>query len=154
MSKITDIYDELYSLISTAFPNKSVLINAYDLADNNEQILKDGFGIAWETGTDTQQMAKQIIVFEREFVVNSVRAYYSTDLNKEPQKTTEKLLFEDQLTIIKTLRSFSEKSNNPLTNVEDIQFIDDSGIEFVFDDAQRYLALNSRFKILYTEKLY
>jgi hypothetical protein len=154
MSKISTIYDELYTLISGAFPSKNELINPYELTDNHEQILFNGYGIAWEIGTDTEQFNKQLLAFDREFIVVSTRSYHSTDLDTSPKKTAEKSLYEDQLTIIKTLKAFSEKSNNPTSTVEDIQFIDDNGIELVFNDAQRYLSLASRFKMTYFEKLY
>lgn len=154
MSTISDIYDEIYVLMDAAFPNKMELVNPYELTDNNEQILIDGYGIAWELGTDSDQIVKQIRVIDREFFFVSVRAYFSTDLNTTPKKTAEKLLFEDQLTSMKTLIAYTEQPSSPLSYVDDVQFIDDNGIEFVFSDEQRYLALRSRFRLRYQEKLF
>ena len=154
MSTISDIYDQIYSLLQTAFPSKMEIVNPYELTDNNEQILIDGYGVAWELGTDSSQIVKQIRVIDREFLFVSVRAYFSTDLNTTPKKTAEKLLFEDQLTAMKTLISFTEQPSSSLSYVEDIQFIDDNGIEFVFNEEQRYMALRSRFQIKYQEKLF
>ena len=154
MSTISDIYDQIYVLLDAVFPNKMELVNPYELTDNNEQILIDGYGVAWELGTDSDQIVKQIRAIDREFFFVSVRAYFSTDLNTTPKKTTEKLLFEDQLTAMKTLIAFTEQPSSPLSYVDDIQFIDDNGIEFVFSDEQRYLALRSRFRLRYQEKLF
>lgn len=154
MTKISTVYDQLYTLLSAAFPNKSELVNPYELTDNDEQSLRDGFGIAWEIGTDSEQIQKKLLVIDREFIVVSTRVFFSTDLNTSPKKTAEKNLFEDQITIIKTLRSFVEQSTNPAATVEDIQFLDDNGVEFVFNDAQRFLSLGTRFKMTYFESLY
>lgn len=154
MTTISNIYDSLYSTLQGQFTTKFELVNPYELSDNNDQYLNDGYAIAWAIGTDNQQLPKVIKGFDREFIVVLTRAYYSTDLDTSKRKTAEKNLLEDQLTVIKLFKSFSEKSNTPTSYVELIEYIDDNGVEFVFTDRQRILALRTRFKITYKEKLY
>lgn len=51
MSKISTVYDTLLTILSTIFPEKTRLFDAYIITDNPEHIMRDGYGIR-KTSTD------------------------------------------------------------------------------------------------------
>jgi hypothetical protein len=147
MSNISDIYARLDAIIVANFSTKTKLKNPYDLTDNDDYLLKNGYAIAWGEASDTEQLVRNATTFARNIVVRFTKQIFKTEQNTTIKETAEKALFEDELTLISKfaddfdLRKYAQQVN----------FVGDGGIEFVYDDKNNFIYLTVNFEIIYTE---
>lgn len=147
MSNISSIFDRVYSIITTNFSTKTELKNPYELIDNDDCNLKNGYGVAWGSVEDLEVIRKQAINLRRNLVITFTKKIYTTEQNTSARKTAEKALMEDELTLINLISDDFDLKKY----AEDVKFVGDDGISFIFDDRQNYLAVSMSFDVDYTE---
>lgn len=147
MSNISSIFDRLYDIIGSEFGLKDELKNPYELTDNDDCHSRNGFGIAIGAVSDLETIRKQVINVTRTFSITFTRKIYTTEQNTVARKAAEKLLMEDELTLIKLISDDFDLKRY----AEDVRFVGDDGIQFVFDDRQNYLSLTMNYDVNYTE---
>lgn len=148
MSKISDIYDQLNTVVvPTIFPNKYVLENPYFPELSNSQYLCDGVGWYISSGLNTQRFVGCHTSVSREIVFHITKQSFATDQDNALRFTTEKEILEEQKLLI------NEITNNPTLDemTNKIDWVSDEGIEFIFQDQYNYLLLTSTLLIEYIE---
>ena len=141
----TTIHTQLYSIITTTFPNKKELSDPYNLENNDVFSKTLGFGIAFGNasvefrGGNTKEITR---------IVNISFTKKVYDLNKgsESRKTVEKDLVEDQYTLVEAFKSYDFTKE-----ISDIEITGDTGISTIGTEKNNYLVLTTAFDIAYIE---
>ena len=148
MSNVTTIQNSLVTTLETLFPNKTVIPNPFNLEDNNQNLMKNGYGFFYGPASLPDfDLGIHIQGYSRDFNVVMTRNVYRTDVSPDPFSTTQLALIEDQNTLVNT---FADVRNLD-QNVVSIEFVSDSGVEFIFADKNNYLALTTTFAVAYRE---
>ena len=148
--KVTDVYNDLLAVLSTAFPSKTQLPNPYDVADNNCRFLTDGYGIAISGGVSTERFStctKKSIL--RTYTVWLTRQITTTENNINALRAIEILMYEDQLTLINGIEKDTDLQASAIRSV----YADDSGTSFIEADTGMYYALATTITVEYIETL-
>lgn len=140
MSFITTLYDEIYSIITTNFPTRLELKNAYDIRNNIDQQLKNGYGVQFLGLSNTNEINNGFRVYTREIIVTFTGQIISTEMNTTPKKVVEKKLLEDQKILIEKILT----NKNIVSNVVQLEITDDDGIEMVYDEQKNFAMIKTR----------
>ncbi len=136
MSNFSTIFDQLVDTTIpalTGFSTKTKLSNPYDLADNDEGQLRDGYGLIIGAADETTpQYMCDFTVVSQEIAVVLTRVVISTPHNTTPLDTAVKALVEDAVTIRKDF--YNPDQLTIPSNIEKIQFNNRSGIEYISDE--------------------
>lgn len=146
-STITTIQTQLYSILSTTFPTKSELADPYDVENNDDFMLKNGFGIEMGAASNSYEGGSANIL-TRTFTFPLTSEVFDLDRSSASRKLIEKSLFEDEITMLKALSSF-----NLSKEVANVEFLNDNGIVKVTTDKSNYLVLRVAVEIAYIEFL-
>lgn len=151
MSSITDIVDQIYSNIATNFSTKSELFDPYDILNNDEQRLENGYGVVVGPASNQASTDNVFEVVNREVGVILSRVLFETDYDSSVRKSYEKQLLEDGLSITQDLYADVDLSGM----LSSIKFVADSGIDYVVlgEDERRYIFTALTFTIKYRETL-
>ena len=139
------IHDEIYTTIVTHFPTKTELLNPYDITDNNDLFLKNGFGVEIGPSNLSDVFSRQIRQFRRDVSISFTKRVLSSDQKTSIRKVAEKSLVSDELTLIAALK------NN--ISSEYVEFVSDEGIEYIFDEKESFIRLRCSFIINYVENV-
>ena len=156
MSKISQIYDALNSLVSTEFPTStySYLSNAYIPEENDNLTLRRAIGFYVGQGSNKNRVLSCQISMERLITVTQTAKFYGTRLDKSLKDDTVKTILEDQFKLIKLLENAPQDSAN---GIDKMIFVNDNGIEFIFgngdESTENFLMIRSQFSIEYLENL-
>lgn len=146
MSTISSLYDSLITRLAVALPSHLRLSNPYDLEQNPERFLNQGYGVAFGTGENTKQIVDCTLSMRMDIIVSVTRQFVGQETDHDGKATVEKNLFEDQLLVIKDF------CNN--ITVGTIDFNGHGGVEFIVTDKSNFLALRSTFSIIYFESIH
>lgn len=149
MSKISSIYDTLVSRLTAILPTHNRLSNAYLPEQNPEPTLRQAWGLQYNSGENTNRHVNCQLSIEDGFVVVLTRKYYALELNAAGKSNTEKDLLEDRFLVIKDF----EKDPSLLENAAKAVYVDNGGIQFVFNQDKPFYKLELRFSIEYFEQL-
>lgn len=148
MSNVSTIHTSLLASLAGMFPNKTIIPNPFNLEDNNQNLMKDGYGFFYgAAGLPDFDLGIHIQGYSREFNVVITKNVYRTDVSPDPYTTAQLALLEDQNTMVNT---FADVRNLD-QNVVSIEFVSDGGVEFIFADKNNYLALTTTFAVSYKE---
>ena len=156
MSKITQIFDAITSIISAEFPNStySYLTNPYIIESNDDLTLRRGVGFYIGQGQNKNRAISCIISLERTITITQTVKFYGTSLDKNFKDDSVKTILEDQFKIIKLLENAPQDSAN---GIDKLIFTNDNGIEFVFgngeESTENFLMIRSQFSLEYLENL-
>jgi hypothetical protein len=156
MSAISTAYDNLLAVIAAEFPNHVELINPYFPEINDDLTFDAAWGMALNEGNNTNRVIGCEMSMERSFLVTLTRKIYAGSLNRTSgtiaaRRTTEKLLLEDQIALIKEFETNPQTSGgNPIIATV---FESDGGLEFVRTERSDLIMLKSIFRIEYFETL-
>jgi hypothetical protein len=140
-----NIYDQLLSVMSSTFPDRSRLIKPYRIEDNNGHFLKSGYGVEIGPMVISDTFRREIRQIQRTINISLTERVHSSDQKTTARETDEKLLISDQETMIIAL-----KNGLP---VEYMQLVGDEGIEEIFDERDDYIRLRTNFVINYNQKV-
>lgn len=150
MSQISLIHDDIYSELSTLFPSKKILTNNLVIEANNNELLEDGYAVYLGTALNTRRLASCQLSVNREVTITLTRQIRGSHNSLPKIKEYEKLLLEDQFTLIKRFSKLDELATASLNAVN---FTNDNGIQRVFSDKRLSIMLESNFEIDYFESL-
>jgi len=148
MSKVSTIYDNFVSLISTTLTDFTQLPNAYEAVENPSLFLRKGFGLAIGPASNTGRLLGQTVTIAREFNLLLIQEVLTTTTNTSSRTAMEKTLMENLFKIIdavevdKTLNGVAIK----------VKYINDNGIEFAESDRNKYLLTEAIFEVEYLER--
>lgn len=155
MTKISTIYNRVDSLLSETFTQANGYLKMnypYDIDQNDRFILNQGYGFYLSGGVNTENyFSGNVVSQERNLVVILSRIDRGTDIDTDLRQNAEKLLFEDQLTLISAMHT----DDLLIQNVSYMTLSNDNGIEFAFDEQERsnYLFLQTAFNFEYIENI-
>lgn len=148
-TKITQAYDAIVTRMGTLLPNHTRLSNPYQLDQNTEPALKQGWGLKVESGSNTNRHVNCQLSIERTLTIAITRKYYAMELNAASKATTEKDLLEDQFIVVKDF----EKNSALEGIVARAIYTSDTGILFVFNEEKPFYKIETTFTIEYFESL-
>lgn len=148
MSSITILFDEIKDRLETLFPTPTYreLIQPRILEQNDTLALKRGWGFIVGPGRNQGTSLSDVVRFEREISIAQSIIHRGTDRDITIRETAEKTLLEDQFTLI---NSFIYDNFVGLHNID---YLDDTGIDYVFVDQTNYIAITTNFTIKYEEQ--
>lgn len=149
MSKISTIYDNVKTRLSTVFPDHYELHNPRNIELNNRLWLTQGQGVLFGSASNTERNLSCRLSIQRDMTITLTRQIYGTDQDLTAKSNTEKQLFEDQYLLIDDL----EKDPDLDETTARIAYVSDGGIvEVTFDEVQ-FLMIQSLFQFEYLETL-
>lgn len=146
-TKISDIYDALDTLISTALTGYIRLPDPYNTTDNPELYLRKSYGIAFSDDTNTNRKTGCNISISQDFVIPLINAVYTTDTNSTAHASTEKALLEDKFKVIKAL----ELDNDLGGKAMKAAYVGSSAISYLEGDRDKYIFTELLLSIEYLE---
>ena len=152
MSLLSSLIDAIDTRLAVILPSHHVLTDPYQINRNSELSLKQGYGLAINSGTNTNRQIGCALTIQRDITVTISRNFITREFDQATKETTYKNLIEDQLLVIKEFEkdpSISYTLGNKMTN---FVFRNDSGIIPVFDGKFDYLMIQSVFSIEYYEE--
>ena len=150
MSAVSSAYDAVITAIESQLPNHKRLSNPYDVEENTDLFLRQGYGLVLGPGENSKRNLCNVLSIRRTFQVIISRKYAATELNASGKATTEKQIMED----LKTLIAYFETNTTLNTGVRVVGFESDSGIQFVKKSAtDMYLFTEGIFEIEYFETI-
>lgn len=146
MSTISSMHDALITRLETVLSGHLRLTNPYDLEQNPERFLNQGYGLAFGAGENTKQIIDCMLSMRMDINISITRQFVGQETDAAGKATVEKNLFEDQLLVIKDF------CNN--ISIGTIDFNGHNGIEFIVAEKSNFLALRSTFSIIYFESIH
>lgn len=147
MTKVSNIFDKIESIVQTQFSSKQEIPNPFEIEKNPDDFLRDGYGFRYGPGSSGGSELNNLQEHSRDFIIVFTKLVFRTDSDKALFKSTQKAMLEDQYTLIDSLAKDTTMDSD-LTRLE---FVGDGGIEFVYSGRQTYLKLESTFEIAYWE---
>lgn len=150
MSLVSDYYDLFVTKIGTVLDSGSGwtrFSNPYDISQNNEQFLRQGWAIAMGGSTNANALLCQMTI-NREFRVTIVREAVKMDHDVEAIAEVEKQLAEDLRSLVNAVeqdQALSEGSGN-------LRFVSDGGIQ-LFNGETAFLYLEATFNLYIVESI-
>lgn len=149
MSNFSLLYDAIVDRIEAVLPSHTRLPNPYKVNENTELYLRQGFGVALGAATNTNRELSCRISVGRDFSVVLTRKFYSIESGVSNKESVEKQLIEDQILLI---RDFCDNSALPGA-LGIVSYSSDGGIEYVFNEKDNFLVLNTTFTVEYFETI-
>lgn len=148
MSKISEIYSSLVSVIEEAFGSKTRLHNPYQLEENPDIVRKDAWGIkVLEANREDLEYCN--LSLSRSFSVVFIRQFVSMTGKEDGFDYITGQILEDQQTMSGILFSPSEIDKQDI--IDRIEITNISGIQELTSGEKRYLFGEVTFSILISE---
>jgi hypothetical protein len=149
MTKITEIREEIETIIKAALPGYRQIPNPYEIEKTSNVILKKGFGIAFGPGTNSERLLSCQLSVDREMAVILTRQVSSTEHDTDRREAIEKELFEEHFLIVRAIERDPSLNNKAAR----ARYTSDNGLEFLSLENSRYFVLQSNFAFEYFEDL-
>ena len=150
MSLVSTYYDLLVTRISTIFPSGSGwtrISNPYDIEQNKEPFLRQGWGLAIG-GAQNQQLSVCQMTVVREFRVTIARELMKLDEDVEAIANVEKQLLEDLRSIVNDF----EGNQMLASGAGNLTYLSDNGIQ-LFRGETAFLYLEATFNLRIVEAI-
>jgi hypothetical protein len=152
-TKITQIYDQLHTIVGGLLTDHTQLPNPYFPEDTANQLLDKGWGLTLMEGSNTNRETTGLSM-QRTIELILTRQTLSGDIITADaiaaRKTAEKGLFESQIVIAKALQANSYLSQ---LGASKLIYNSDDGLNFVRGTNHGILILRSILEVEYFETL-
>lgn len=150
MTTISNIHDDLYSMMLALFPTKKVLADSLNLYNNDELFLANGYAIYIGPANNTKREVACRLSLSRQIVISLTKAPYAGHKDIDKIKATEKELLEDLQTLI---NDFSRNDSYATLGTIKRDYLSDTGIIRAFGESRSVLSIQASFNIEYFENL-
>lgn len=153
MSKVSTTYEAFVTRVETILSTHIELPNPYQIEQNDELALNQGWGVVWGPGQNSQRNLSCNLSVNRDIILVLTRQFITNELSHDHQESVEKLLMEDQYLMIKDIETDPKMGS---TDVLKSDYLSDSGIQIIsFDDPQKnnFLLLETTFQVEYLQDL-
>jgi hypothetical protein len=147
LSKISDIYDAVVTLVSTKLPAYSRIPNPYALDENTAVLLKRSFGLAIGPGSNTERYVGCLVTWERVYTISLITQVVNTENDTTGRASIEKGLIEDHRAILLGFESDSTLGGICIKAV----VTDDGGISYIDGQQAKFLAVEISLAVEYQE---
>jgi len=144
---INEILAYIRTVIETAYDTKTILPNPYELTDNTDVYLKNGYGVIAGSADVIALGYNVAVTASRSVSVKLTKRIYDTDLQSSSRVATEKVLFTESLALVKAIKT-DPSLKQSVTNVD---FSGDSGITLLEVEKIKYLTTTVDFELKYNE---
>ena len=148
MSKITTVYDELLTILSTIFPEKKRIYNPYSLTDNPQHNLRDSYGLL-KTTTDRVDAEFKGFTDSHGFKVVLTKEVVRMESQTDQVDDVHRELIEDAFELRERIYRYdklgltSEVVNTEIGSV--------SGVEQFYNEKAKFVSISIDFNILVNE---
>lgn len=150
MSTISDLYDNLKTILGTVYPAKYELIDPITIEQNPDQLLDNGFALAVGPATNTRREVCNKLSIAREFTVTLTGLVKGMRSDISAQDTAEKNLLEDHLLLVNELYK-----NQVLDSIyKKLDYLSDTGIVEIVANEKKYLMIQTTIQIEYFETIF
>lgn len=149
MTKISEIREQLETLITTALTGYRQIPNPYEIEKTSNVILRKGFGIAFGPGTNTERMLSCQLSVDRDFSILLTREVAVTEHDAAGREAVEKSIFEDLHLLIKAIETDADLA----TKASRARYVSDNGLEYVGLENSRYFLIAATFAAEYFESI-
>lgn len=149
MSKATDIYDAIETLVTTNLSTYRQLPNPYTLEDNNELYLAKGVAIATGPGENTERLLNCSRTYARAYTVSLVNLVTASEHSVDGFQVIEKSLIDDIETLIAAFETDHTLGGKAIKAIG----INDAGLNFLEGDRGKYLAAEISIEVEYSVTL-
>jgi len=149
MSIVTDIYDELVTLIETELPTAKKLPNPYAILSNPAIYLRYGYGLTIDAGTNTNRYVGCISTWQRDYTITIIKQVFTVEHDTTKRSVNELSLDEERSLLFKAIEK------NPTLNQNCVKCIvsNDSGIEYEENEFSKFVAIAMTIQVEYHENL-
>ena len=154
MSKISDIYDQIRTVVPGLFTGADAKIeipNPYSLPDNNKNFLSNGWGLAVGDGSPSSVGFLKCDNESRNFIIVLTKELIRLDQCPDPMAVCTKALLEDYRTIKDRFVDFDQLGLDE--KILKINFTNGSGIDFVTAGKFNFLTVSATYAIEYEETI-
>lgn len=147
-SKEQEIYTFLIAKVKEILPNKKQLKNKFDLTDNDDPFLKDGFSILIGAAQNDDTFNNYLQTLSRTYTISITERVEGRDRDISRFEIAEKELLSRKETLISGLVTY-----NKADRVYDgIKYESDNGVEAIFTERKNYLVTSIDFIVIYGNK--
>ena len=147
MSRITEIYDAIVSVLSTELTGYTRLPNPYSVDQNTFLYLQNGYGLAIGPGVDTERYVGCLITWRRDFTIIVVNQITTTMNNTDAKVIIEKGLLDAHDGLRKAIYLNSTLGGKAIKAT----LTDDQGVSFIDADALKFIAVEMTVSVEYQE---
>jgi hypothetical protein len=145
-TKFTSVYDSLRAAIAAVLTTHRELNNPYILTDDADIMYDKAWTLAIGSGTNTNRTISPYVNIGREFNIVIAQKYSAPQRDITARLTAEKTLLNYQLDVLKALEPYTT------TDIIKVNYVSDSGIEFLGGDRIGYLILQTLISVEYFEQ--
>lgn len=149
MTAVTTLYDTLVTRVGELLPSHQRLGNPYELEENPNPFLKQGYGIAFSVANNPEREISCRGWVQRDLIIVLTRKFYARDTDRASKASAEKDLLEDLQLIIDD----AEKNFDAPNSVALFKYTTDNGIEPVRADEDHYISVSAVISAEYSNNL-
>lgn len=142
MSKVTTVYETLIEKIAELFPDKTRIPNAYLLTANNDNLMKNGWGLRVDPA-DYEEHEFCSFMVNRTFTIIFTREMFRLNSSVEEYDSIVPEMLEDVYNIQEMCFNYNELGIDAAIAKVDIGSC--SGIESFINDKQNYYKIECSF---------
>lgn len=150
MSQISEVTENLHSIIAATIPGYVRIPDSIDIEDNSETYLRKGYAVVLGDSLPTTETVCAILDQERTFGVSLTQQVFQTEHNASGIQSAKLSVMEDALTLLKELHYNNATIND---SAVDCRFVGDDGISFLETDRAKYYLVSLIFTVRYRENL-
>lgn len=149
MSKITTIIDAMILRLEEVLPDYKRLPNPHEISENYSLFLKQGFGVKVGPGSQVRRLLACQLPIARTFEITLTQEFFALENDSERKSLFEEKLLEAHVLILKDFEKNTTLNETAIVT----KYESDSGIQFVFQDKERFLSISTLFTVEYFEDL-
>jgi hypothetical protein len=149
MSIVTDIYNQIVTIVSAEIPTAKRIPNPYSVLSNPATYLRYGYGVVIGPGTNTERYVGCVASWERDYTIVIVKQVFTTEHDTQGRVDNELSLDEERSLIYKAIEK------NPSLNQTCVKgvVVSDSGIEYEEAESSKFVAIALSISVEYHENL-
>jgi hypothetical protein len=149
MRNVLAAYYNLINKIEATLTSYTRIPNPYETSENPSLFLRKGYGLGFSNGENTNRQICDKFSVRRSFTLVLINQVFSTEMNSSGRASFERSLMEDHYAIINAI----EKDVNLGGKVSQVSYQNDSGIDYVENDTEKFILISSTFDIEYLETI-
>ncbi len=138
------IYDYLVAKCATLWPNKTRIFNPYQVARNDEQFLRDGFGVGFG-GVSENPTTGRCLRLVQEYVIPISKVFRSLEHDAARRMQADKELVAELMNLVVELN----RDQNLGGTAARTTFVSATAIDSVFSESQQFIHTTLTFSVEY-----
>jgi len=145
MSKITTVYNTILTKVAGLFPSKTKIPLPESLPDNDNNLLRDGYGVMVGASTISALDTFKDSNISREFTIVFTEELIRTNHDADSRDTVLLSILEDMVTLKQDFLNFDQLGID--SSIEKVTFVGSSGVEYANIDDFSIMTMNITFSI-------